>query len=168
MAVIEQRFVPGPSRWSNASCLRTTADLGPLADCLTTDVPGLTGRLIEQFPALLSVAEPMHRGCFIVEVLGWTMLEMQRLAGTPAGARVNLAQRGHGTRVTLLVACRTQAAGAAAFDAALAAIRSACAHSALAAEAQRRRLSAPIQINPLPAPPPAPRRQPELRPPAAP
>jgi cyanophycin synthetase len=116
MPAIEQRFLRVPNLWSSTSCLHTVLDLGEQADALTTDVPGFTEAVLDLLPGLHRIAVPMGRGCFIAEVMGEVMLEVQRLAGIPAHRRFVSMMRGRDGEVRLVVASNCPLIGAWAFD----------------------------------------------------
>jgi hypothetical protein len=123
MSIIAQRFSPGPNLWSSTSCLQTVVDLGPLADALTSDVPGFTNAALELMPGLHRIAGPMRRGCFVAEVLGMMALEVQKLAGAPPRAHYVAAVRGRHTEVRIIVSSPAREMGANAFDIALAIVK---------------------------------------------
>lgn len=123
MSIIEQRFLRGPNLWSGDSCLQTVVDLGELADSVTTDVPGFTSAALALIPGLHRIAGPMRRGCFLIEVLGEVVLEVQKLAGAPARTPTVAIVRGRGSHVRMIVACPTQLLGTKAFDIAFALVK---------------------------------------------
>lgn len=120
MSITEQRFLRGPTLWSSGSCLLTVVDMGELADVVTTDVPGFSGAALDLLPGLRRIAGPMRRGCFLSEVIGVVVLELQQLAGTPPRTPTVAVVRGRGSQVRIIVACRAHLLGAQAFDAAFA------------------------------------------------
>jgi len=160
MSITEQRFLRGPNLWSSDSCLQTVLDLGELADAMTTDVPGFSSTALALMPGLRRIAAPMQRGCFLVEVLGAMVLELQSLAGAPARTPMVAVVRGRGSQVRMITACPTQRLGAKAFDVALALVKAL--HAGKRVEMQRYvaglidappiRIRKPLPPRPLPMP----------------
>jgi cyanophycin synthetase len=163
MSITEQRFLRGPNLWSGESCLQTVVDLGALADTITTDVPGFTSAALALIPGLHRIAGPMRRGCFLAEVLGVVVLEVQKLAGAPARTSTVAVVRGRGSQVRMIVACPTQLLGAKAFDIAFALVKAL--HAGKRVELQRYftglidappiRIRKPLPQRPLPVATPA-------------
>lgn len=127
MNIIEQRFLRGPNLWSRKCCLLTVADLGTVADCVTTELTGFREDLLNLFPSMHEFAEPMRHGSFVAEVIGQLALELQRLAGAAPDSRYVAAVRGKGSKVRIIVAYQIEEVAQQAFATAAEVVRALCA-----------------------------------------
>ena len=127
MNILEQRFLRGPNLWSRKPCLLTVADLGHVADCVTTDLTGFREDLLSMFPSMRNFAEPMLHGSFVAEVIGQLALEMQHLAGAAPESRYVAAVRGKGTQVRIIVAYQLEELAQHALRCAVDVVRALCA-----------------------------------------
>lgn len=152
MAIIEQRFLRGPNLWSSQSCLLAVLDLGRLRQALSTDVPGFTDALLVLLPGLRIHEAALRRGCFVAEVVGMAMLELQQVSGAPAPSSYATVVMGRAGQVRLMVASTSMQTGGTACAAALALVVN------LYTTLARRRAAAPIRLpikHALPVPPSA-------------
>ena len=104
MKIIEQRVLRGPNLWFRKSCLQSVVDLGDIAGCVTTDLPGFGSTLQALVPSLQGIAEPMKNVPFVAEVIGQLTLELQRIAGAPPETPFVAALPGQGSHVKIIVA----------------------------------------------------------------
>lgn len=89
------RLLDGPNIWANFAVLEAWVDLGALKDSPSDELPGFNGRLMAWLPSLIehrcSVGrrggffERLRRGTWQAHILEHVALELQSLAGTPAG-----------------------------------------------------------------------------------
>jgi cyanophycin synthetase len=89
------RLLGGPNIWANFPVLEAWVDLGPLKDSPSDELPGFNERLMAWLPSLIehrcSVGarggffERLRRGTWQAHILEHVALELQSLAGTPAG-----------------------------------------------------------------------------------
>lgn len=95
MKILKQRFLRGPNLYTGKPCLLTLLDLEDLADVSSTDVPGFVDKLLALLPTLdrhrCSVGHPggfverLRDGTYMAHVVEHVTLELQCLAGSPAG-----------------------------------------------------------------------------------
>jgi UDP-N-acetylmuramyl tripeptide synthase len=89
------RGLGGPNIWANFPVLEAWIDLGALKDRPSDELPGFNKRLMGWLPSLIehrcSVGrrggffERLRRGTWLAHILEHVVLELQSLAGTPAG-----------------------------------------------------------------------------------
>ncbi len=128
MKTIEQRVLRGPNLWSRKSCLQTVVDMGDMAGCMTTDLPGFGTRLLDMVPSLHEfVAGPVNNGSFVAEVLGQLTLQLQVLVGAVPECRFVAAVRGKQSQVKIIVAYGVEKVAVQAFDLAADVISALCA-----------------------------------------
>lgn len=95
MKILKQRFLRGPNLYSSKPCLLTMLDLGELANVASDSVPGFIDNLLALLPTLdrhrCSVGRPggfverLRDGTYMAHIVEHITLELQCLAGTPAG-----------------------------------------------------------------------------------
>ncbi|MDB5935335.1 MAG: cphA [Massilia sp.] len=95
MKIIKQRFLRGPNLYAAKPCLLTVLDLEDLDDVASTGVPGFVDALVALMPTLAShrcsVGRPggfimrLRDGTYMAHIVEHVMLELQCLAGSPAG-----------------------------------------------------------------------------------
>lgn len=108
MKIIEQRFLRGPNVYTTRPCMLTVVDLEELAGIASTGIAGFTDALLALMPTLgqhrCSVgraggfAERLRDGTFMGHIVEHVTLELQCLAGSPAGfgrTRRVVGQPGH-------------------------------------------------------------------------
>ena len=127
MKPIEQRVLRGPNLWSRKSCLLSVIELGEMAQCMTTDLPGFADSLLELVPSLRDFNGPLLHGSFIAEVIGQLTLQLQRLAGAPPDTCYVAVVRGKQTQVKIIVAYALEKVAQQAFDLALQMVGHLCA-----------------------------------------
>jgi len=95
MKILEQRVLRGPNLYASKPCLLTVLDLEDLDGVASTDVPGFTDNLLAAIPTLerhrCSVGmrggfvSRLRDGTYMAHIIEHVALELQCLAGTPAG-----------------------------------------------------------------------------------
>ncbi len=95
MKIIKQRFLRGPNLYTARPCLLTILDLEELDGVASSSVPGFVEALLALMPTLAnhrcSVGRPggfvtrLQDGTYMAHIVEHVMLELQCLAGSPAG-----------------------------------------------------------------------------------
>jgi cyanophycin synthetase len=95
MKIIQQRFLRGPNLYSNKPCLLSIVDLGELDGVASNSVPGFVDALLALMPSLnqhrCSVGRAggfalrLRDGTYMAHIVEHVTLELQCLAGSPAG-----------------------------------------------------------------------------------
>lgn len=85
----------GPNIWSYSQALEATVDLGGLKDSPSDSLPGFNERIMRWLPTMIEhrcsigerggFFERLRRGTYMGHILEHVTLELQSLAGTPAG-----------------------------------------------------------------------------------
>lgn len=130
MKIIEQRLLRGPNLYAARPCLLTVLDLGELYQVSSRDLEGFTERLLAALPSLMAHrCSPGHHGGFVERLRDGTYmghiiehvtLELQCLAGTPAGFGRTRRVRGQPGHYRVVCAYREEHVVAEAFDIAVA------------------------------------------------
>jgi cyanophycin synthetase len=95
MKILEQRFLRGPNLYAAKPCFLTLLDLEDLDNVSSQDIPGFTDGLIALLPSLYEhrcslgraggFIERLRDGTYMGHIVEHITLELQTLAGTPAG-----------------------------------------------------------------------------------
>ncbi|MES2756670.1 MAG: cyanophycin synthetase [Pseudomonadota bacterium] len=95
MKIIKQRFLRGPNLYADKPCLLTILDLEELDGVASNSVPGFVDALLALMPSLsrhrCSVGRPggfvqrLRDGTYMAHIVEHVTLELQCLAGSPAG-----------------------------------------------------------------------------------
>jgi cyanophycin synthetase len=95
MKIVKQRFLRGPNLYLSKPCLLTVLDLEDLDDVASNSVPGFNDALLALMPSLnrhrCSVGHPggfverLVDGTYMAHIVEHVALELQCLAGAPAG-----------------------------------------------------------------------------------
>ncbi|HWL27842.1 MAG TPA: cyanophycin synthetase, partial [Burkholderiaceae bacterium] len=95
MKIVEKRYLRGPNIYASWPCLKVILDLGHLEGVASSDIPGFTDRLLQALPSLHGhrcstqqvggFALRLKQGTFMAHIVEHVMLELQCLAGSPAG-----------------------------------------------------------------------------------
>ncbi|GGY19206.1 cyanophycin synthetase [Massilia dura] len=130
MNILDQRVLRGPNLYAARPCLLTVLDLETLHGVASSDVPGFTDALLALVPGLHAhrcspghqggFAERLRDGTYMGHVVEHLTLELQCLAGTPAGFGRTRRVRGQPGVYRVVCAYRVEAVVVEAFDLALA------------------------------------------------
>ncbi|MET0265291.1 MAG: cyanophycin synthetase, partial [Duganella sp.] len=95
MNIIEQRVLRGPNLYSSAPCLLTMIDLAELQGVSSSSLPDFNDALLALLPSLQQHYSPpgkpggfvqrLQQGTYMARVVEHVTLELQTLAGAPAG-----------------------------------------------------------------------------------
>lgn len=129
MKILDQRVLRGPNLYAARPCLLTVLDLETLQDVASTDIPGFTDALLAAMPSLMAhrcspghyggFAERLRDGTFMGHIIEHVTLELQCLAGTPAGFGRTRRVRGQPGVFRIVCAYRLEDVAEQAFDLAL-------------------------------------------------
>lgn len=95
MKIVEKRYLRGPNIYASRPCLKVVLNLESLEGVASTDIPWFTDQLLEVLPSLgrhrCSTKQPggfvrrLRDGTYMAHIVEHVMLELQCLAGSPAG-----------------------------------------------------------------------------------
>ncbi|WBS00316.1 cyanophycin synthetase [Pseudoduganella sp. SL102] len=130
MKILDQRVLRGPNLYAARPCLLTILDLGELHDVPSTAIPGFTDALLALMPSLMAhrcspghyggFAERLRDGTYMGHIIEHVTLELQCLAGTPAGFGRTRRMRGQPGVFRVVCAYKIEAVAQEAFDLAMA------------------------------------------------
>ncbi|WP_338762328.1 cyanophycin synthetase [Massilia sp. METH4] len=130
MKILDQRVLRGPNLYAARPCLLTVLDLEELHEVGSSDVPGFTDALLALMPSLMAhrcspghyggFAERLRDGTYMGHIIEHLTLELQCLAGTPAGFGRTRRVRGQPGAYRVVCAYKVEEVAVDAFDLALA------------------------------------------------
>jgi cyanophycin synthetase len=130
MNILDQRVLRGPNLYAARPCLLTVLDLEDLHEVASNALPGFTDALLALMPSLMAhrcspghyggFAERLRDGTYMGHIVEHVTLELQCLAGTPAGFGRTRRVRGQPGVYRVVCAFREEAVAREAFDLALA------------------------------------------------
>jgi cyanophycin synthetase len=130
MNILDQRVLRGPNLYAARPCLLTVLDLEDLHEVASSDVPGFTDALLALMPSLMAhrcspghyggFAERLRDGTYMGHIIEHLTLELQCLAGTPAGFGRTRRVRGQAGVYRVVCAYKVEAVAKEAFDLAVA------------------------------------------------
>lgn len=126
MKIIKQRFLRGPNLYSTRPCLLSVLDLEDLDAVASIDVPGFVDTLLALIPSLdrhrCSVGQAggfvarLRDGTYMAHVVEHVALELQCLAGAPAGFGRTRKLAGEPRQFNVVCAYQLEHLGQAAFQ----------------------------------------------------
>ncbi|QBE66185.1 cyanophycin synthetase [Pseudoduganella lutea] len=130
MNILDQRVLRGPNLYAARPCLLTVLDLQDLHGVASNDVPDFTDALLALMPSLMAhrcspghyggFAERLRDGTYMGHIIEHLTLELQCLAGTPAGFGRTRRVRGQPGVYRIVCAYKVEEVALEAFDLALA------------------------------------------------
>jgi len=113
MKIIEQRYLRGPNLYSGSPCLLAVLDLGSWQGVAPAGIAGLGAQLLHLLPALPPT------GANFADVVRCVTMELQALAGAPAGFSQTEQMAASPARYRLVCAYRCERVAAAALEGAI-------------------------------------------------